>query len=53
VCDLETSKEAAKSPLKGCGYKPTMGYDAEGRRFYEYLLIRRCFDDTFSDTHLK
>jgi hypothetical protein len=29
VCDLETSKEEAKSPLKGCEYKPTMGCDAE------------------------
>jgi hypothetical protein len=23
VCDLETSKEEAKSPLNGCEYKPT------------------------------
>jgi len=30
VCDLDTSKEEAKSPLKGCEYKPTMGCDAEG-----------------------
>jgi hypothetical protein len=30
VCDLETSKEEAKSPLKGCKYKPAMGCDAEG-----------------------
>ena len=29
VFDLETSKEEAKSPLKGCEYKPTMGCDAE------------------------
>ena len=29
VCDLETSKEEAKSPLKGCEYKPTKGCDAE------------------------
>ena len=29
VCDIETSKEEAKSPLKGCGYKPTMGCVAE------------------------
>jgi hypothetical protein len=29
VCDLETSKEEAKSPLRGCEYKPTMGCDAE------------------------
>jgi hypothetical protein len=53
VCDLETSKEAAKSPVKGSEYKPTMGCDAEGRKCYEYLLIRRWFDDTFSDAHLK
>jgi len=29
VCDVETSKKEAKSPLKGCEYKPTMGCDAE------------------------
>ena len=29
VCDLETSKEEVKSPLKGCEYKPTMGCDTE------------------------
>jgi len=29
VCDLETTKEEAKSPLKGCEYKTTMGCDAE------------------------
>ena len=32
VCDLETSKEETKSPLKGCEYKPTMGCDAERER---------------------
>ena len=32
VCDLETSKEEAKSPLKDCEYKPTRGCDAERRR---------------------
>ena len=32
LCDLETSKEEAKSPLKGCEYKPTMGCDAERER---------------------
>jgi len=32
VCDLETSKEEAKSPLKGCEYKPTIGCDAERRK---------------------
>jgi hypothetical protein len=29
VCDIETSKEEAKSPLKGCEYKSRMGCDAE------------------------
>jgi hypothetical protein len=29
VCDLETSKKEAKSPLKGREYKPTVGCDAE------------------------
>jgi len=29
VCDLETLKEEAKSPLKGCVYKHTTGCDAE------------------------
>jgi hypothetical protein len=29
VCDLETSTEEAKSPLKVYEYKPTMGCDAE------------------------
>jgi hypothetical protein len=32
VCDLETSKEGAKSPLKGSEYKPKMGCDAEKRK---------------------
>jgi hypothetical protein len=32
VCDLEASKEEAKSPLKGCEYKPTMGCDAERKK---------------------
>ena len=32
VCDLETSIEEAKSPLKGCEYKPTMGCDAERKK---------------------
>ena len=29
VCDIETAKEEAKSPLKGCEYKPRVGCDAE------------------------
>ena len=32
VCDLETSKEEAKSPLEGCEYKHTMGCYAERER---------------------
>ena len=32
VCDLETSKEEAKIPLKGCEYKPTMCCDAERKK---------------------
>jgi hypothetical protein len=31
-----TSKEEAKSPLKGCEYKPTMGCDAEREREREF-----------------
>ena len=38
VCDLETSKEKAKSPLKSCEYKPTMGCDAE-RNIYIYIYL--------------
>ena len=34
VCDLETTKEEAKSPLKGCEYKPTMGCEAEREKKY-------------------
>ena len=32
VCDLETSKEEAKSPLKGYEYKATIGCEAETER---------------------
>jgi len=32
LCDIETSKEEAKSPLKGCEYKPAMGCDAERKK---------------------
>jgi len=35
VCDLETSKAEAKSPLKGCEYKPAMGCDAEREKKYK------------------
>ena len=38
VCDLETSKEEAKSPLKGCEYKPTMGCDAEREKISDPWL---------------
>ena len=34
VCDLETSKEEAKNPLKGCEYKPSMGCDAEKKKLF-------------------
>ena len=37
VCDLKTSKEEAKSPLKGCEYKPTMGCDAERKKNVKFL----------------
>ena len=35
MCDIETSKEEAKSPLRGCEYKPTMGCDAERKKKLE------------------
>jgi hypothetical protein len=38
VCDLETSKEEAKGPLKGCEYKPTMGCDAERKKNIGYIV---------------
>ena len=40
MCDLETSKEEAKSPLKGCEYKPTMCCDAERKK--------NCFNNVMS-----
>ena len=39
VCDLETSKEEAKSPLKSCEYKPPMGCDAERERERELPYV--------------
>jgi hypothetical protein len=39
VCDLETSTEEAKSPLKGCGYKPTMDCDAEKGEKIKYMQV--------------
>ena len=38
VCDLETSNEEAKSPLKGCEYKPRMGCDAERKKIDLHVL---------------
>jgi len=32
VCDLETTKEEAKSPLMDCEYKRTIGCDAERKK---------------------
>ena len=40
VCDLETSKEEANSPLKGCEYKPTLGCDAEREKRTQPLLYK-------------
>jgi len=37
VCDLETTKEEAKSPLKGCEYKPTMDCEAERKKTYTHI----------------
>jgi hypothetical protein len=34
VCDLKTSKEGAKRPLKDCEYKPTLGCDTERKTHY-------------------
>jgi len=45
VCDLETSKEEAKSPLKGCEYKPTVGCDAERekKKFKEQQVLNAAY----------
>ena len=40
VCDLETSREEAKSPLKGCEYKPTMGCDTEKKKTAVCVCVR-------------
>ena len=32
VCDLETSKEEAKRPLKGCEHKPTWVMTPRGKK---------------------
>jgi hypothetical protein len=54
VCDLETSTEEAKSPLKGCEYKPTMGCDAERKikekNTTERPQTRARFGDVFALT---
>ena len=47
VCDLETSKDEAKSPLKGCEYKPTMGCDAERKKRRRYLCKMNNLHYTF------
>ena len=51
VCDLETSKEEAKIPLKGCEYKPTMGCDAEREKnspvSSTYVIMFFCSPNTF------
>ena len=39
VCDLETSKEEAKSPLKDCKYKPTTGCEAEKKKGTDSVLL--------------
>ena len=48
MCDLETSKEEAKSPLKGCEYKPTMGCDAERKKNFVNDNTRRSFTGVWS-----
>ena len=41
VFDLGISKEEAKSLLKGCEYKPTMGCDVE-RKKNNFRIVRYC-----------
>jgi len=55
VFDLETSKEEAKSPLKGCEYKPTMGCDAERKYIYIILnvIIKKAVKRTRSEINYK
>ena len=48
VCDLETSKDEAKSPLKGCEYKPTIDCDAKREKLYHFTLYL-CVDVTGTD----
>jgi len=51
VCNLETSKEEAKSPLKGCVYKPTMGCDAE-RKIMKLVIKKSLYYGAGSEKHL-
>jgi len=48
LCDLETSKEEAKSPLKGCEYKPTMDCDAERKKNIS-RVCQHCREKTTSN----
>jgi hypothetical protein len=40
VFDLETLKEEATCPLKGCKYKPKIGCDAERERENIYISLK-------------
>ena len=56
VCDLETSKEEAKSPLKGCEYKPTMVCDAERKKIKGGMMnndqhLHNCLPGNFNYAH--
>ena len=50
VCDLETSKEEAKSQLKGCEYKPTMSCDAEKKKLFSWLGILQYCNKTLDSS---
>jgi len=50
LCDIETSKEEAKSPLKGCEYKPTMGCDAERKKNGDPLILQTVPEFHYTDT---
>jgi hypothetical protein len=39
VCDVESLKEEATSPQKGCEYKPTMGCSAE-RKKMDFFAVK-------------
>jgi hypothetical protein len=55
VCDLETSTEEAKNPLKGCEYKPTKGCDAEKKEVYgsAYSLCEHWIQDLQKNNTIK